>query len=998
MRAKDGRVHDKTSDTGVSLTGRYGACVSAVSLSLSDVSEGEFMCRLTVVRRSRLMGGSLIYLLLFVAGILAGCGSSSEEFVHTGASGEVGFAPISVAGRVVPGVPAAGVPVVVSSDDGSILARATTDGSGSFLFPGFAGPRTFRVSAAFDDGLVLESLVTNNTGGAFVVLNIPTTLASRLAAFGNFTPDQAKQRVAEFLGLSSVAELEHGLSEFQAGGFSHLAFFVRAQQQGGISALLNRLSEEIDRGAAPQPFRATSQDLEAALSVPEALAAELQRVQKSPLLRRAVEAARLHELPQIGTLALDGTTHAQPKAVNTDIRAMWIVDTLLDQTLDVAWTHIADGANLNYGTTAMLERIQGQLEQVLDTLATITLTLDRDKLDQAINTVYNDAISQIDTYNSRLANLTLSAILANPETPYTPADDTRELLGTLQSLTTEQSLRIIRSYLEPGGQGTKILVDGQAYILSTLYGQGLTADVGNFPFRTQDLYNQLFSIFEYYSQYQQLGINLLGESAHIQTNPTSALRTAQDNAEDTILSLYRQRAVLPPGTKLPANVVVDLQAGLMWYTSIVGARSTSDAVAYADSFTLANGAGGYYSDWHVPTLEEYRVLRERARLVSSSLRDGNVKHNGDNASEGNFGYSSQGLTALGFVNANILDSDGAVLYANYLLAQMKDPADDHYFLDGTSWNDPNFEFRFNHENSDERSTTQQRPFFLVRSIGKPVVRIDSRHDVDSTTAPPPYEWSEVQDFEYEMFGRVSGIAKSHFLTPAGSTSGLPDRVGADLTYSFATGGTLAIGGSPYRLTFPRRFHDSAAKGLSFPTYNGPSSAYTTVNTRNQLVSFSTTTAEVGVAPTGRLRWRAGGSGPSDLDLTANFYNLLGEEQSFQQRLSTSVSSPRKLVQIQMFPRNREYFLTSASSRDEQYYCLAFYSDDTVEEVTKSPTIVWTAVDNSTGEPLPASAFFSSQSKGYFTVRDTAPQFVKLSVSLGPTPAENDQTVVKAVTQ
>ena len=97
----------------------------------------------------------------------------------------------------------------------------------------------------------------------------------------------------------------------------------------------------------------------------------------------------------------------------------------------------------------------------------------------------------------------------------------------------------------------------------------------------------------------------------------------------------------------------------------------------------------------------------------------------------------------------------------------------------------------------------------------------------------------------------------------------------------------------------------------------------------------------------------------------------------------------------MFPRNREYFLTSVASRDEQYCCLAFYSDDTVEDVTNQAT--WSAVDESTGLPV-AGASFSSQANGHLTVNNTAPPFVRLSVSMGASPAENDQSVVKAVTQ
>lgn len=965
--------------------------------------------RASAIHPFRLAGRSLIYLILLSAGLLAGCGGSTKEFIHTGTSGGTEFAPVSVAGRVDPGVPAVGVPVVVTSDDGTVLAQATTDESGSFLFPGFAGPASFRVSASLDDEITLESQVTNNPGGAFVVLNLPTTLASRFSRAAGVSAEEAKQRVASFLGLAHVADLEHGLSEFDATGFSHLVFFLRAQQQGGIDAYLDLLVQEIQAGGTPRTFHLSLDDLEATLDLPEVLVEEFRRIQVDPALRRAVLAARMRAVPHLAGLILDGTSHAQPQGIDlSEVRASFIVDTLLDQVLDVTWTHIADAANLNYGTTAMLERIQEQLGEVLDLLSEMSLAIGKQNLDNAVSDVYNQAISQIETYNSRLADLNLGNILAAPETPYTPTNDTQELLSSMQSLATEQNLRIIRNYMDPTTQGTKILVEGQSYILSDLYGQSLTADAGNFPFRNSDLINQLFSILDYYSQYQQLGINLLGESAHIQTNPTNAIITAQRNAEETIDSLYRQRAILPPSAKLPNNVVVDLQAGLMWYTVIQGSKSCSDAVSFANSFSLSDGAGGTYTDWHLPTLEEYRILRERARMVDSSLRDSAVKHDGSDSSNGNYGYSAQGLTKLGFTNANILNSDGGVLFAEWRLIE-SDHSADRYSLAGDSWYDENPEFRFNHESSDARATTNDRPFFVVRSIGKPVVPIASYVDpddgplvarivgVDDTNAEIPYEWSEVKDFEYELFGRVSGLQNHTFLTPKGSADGLPDRVGGSLIYQFATGGSFAVGGHTYSLTLPRRVHDSAAAGFSFPTYNGHANAYTALNTRNQLVSFGSTSGDVEVTSSGRLRWRAGGSGAFDLALDAFIYSTSGQSSKFSQTIRTSVSSPRKLTQIQMFPRNREYFLTSVASRDEQYYCLAFYSDDTVEDVTNHENITWTAVDRDTGQPV-SGASFSTQANGHLTVNNTAPQFVRLSVSLGSSAAENDQTVIKAVTQ
>lgn len=960
------------------------------------------------------------FFLLLLATLSVGCGTSNPSPYAAGEGGTV-FAPTSVAGRVDPGVAVSGVPVVITSESGQVLAQTTTDQSGAFLFYGFAGPEKFLVTASVATDLVLESQVSGNPGGAYVVLNIPTSLAARLARSGGLTAEEAKQRVATFLGIASTAELEHGLSEYDGSGFSHLAFFLRAQQNGGANAYLTLLTQQIQSASAPQPFRLALEELDLPLNLPEPLLAGLRKIQADPALRRAVLASRLREMPYIAGLILEGTTHAQPKTINREVRASYIVDTLLDQVVDVTWTHIADSANLNYGTTAMLERIQDQLGEVLNVLESMRIAQDWTNLQNAIDAVYDQAIVQIDTYNAQLVNLNLASILASPENPYTPTNDTLQFLSTLQSLNTQQSLDIIASYLDPTHAGSNILLQGRNYLLSDLYGQGLTQDTGNFPFRNPDLYNQLFEILDYYSQYQQLGINLLGESAHIQNNPTNAILTAQTNAEDTVATLYRQRSVLPPSTKLPNNVVVDLQGGLMWSATIESPRSVSEAVSYANAFSLSDGNGGTYTDWHLPTLEEYRLLRERARNVDTSLRDPSVAHDGSDSSTGNYGYSAQGLTSLGFTNAKSLNSDGSVLYAQYVL--------DHgeYRLDGTSMFSQNTQFRFNHETYDDQDSPNSRPFFLVRSIGKPVVPIASyvinekgqkwREPVnvdDHPNSEIPYEWSAVKDFEFEWFGRVSGAQGLTFLTPAGSIDRLPDRVGANLTYQFATGGDFRIRGEQYPLSFPRRDHDSAAAGVSFPTYNGPADAYTEVNTRNQLVSFASRAetfqrpGEVGakkvmdLAPTGRVRWNNQNEAARSFDVSAFIYSVSGVAQEIQASISTPVSRQRELTQIQMFPRNREYFLTSTPSVSEQYYCLAFFSDDTVEDVTNKAT--WSAVDQSTGQPV-AGATFSTQANGYLIINNTAPGFVRLKATYDPAPlgsmtstSGEDQTVIKIVTQ
>ncbi len=138
-------------------------------------------------------------------------------------------------------------------------------------------------------------------------------------------------------------------------------------------------------------------------------------------------------------------------------------------------------------------------------------------------------------------------------------------------------------------------------------------------------------------------------------------------------------------------------------------------------------------------------------------------------------------------------------------------------------------------------------------------------------------------------------------------------------------------------------------------------------------------------------------------LVSTTYNNDGTTQTTNSTIEAPDSGNLELVQVQMFPRNCEYILTSIPSTSEQYYCLAFYSDDTVEDVTSSAT--WTLVDDETGQPVSvdpntgqAPARFSTQTNGLLILDDTSPEFLRIEVSIGGSDNQKDQTVVKVVTQ
>lgn len=334
---------------------------------------------------------------------------------------------------------------------------------------------------------------------------------------------------------------------------------------------------------------------------------------------------------------------------------------------------------------------------------------------------------------------------------------------------------------------------------------------------------------------------------------------------------------------------------------------------------------------------------------------------------------------------------------NYTLINTKSTPSQEYQLNYTGSFSPNSEFRLNEDFNEVSTTTNQRPFFLVRNVGKPVVPIEATGTVgvDQTDAPIPFTWTDVQAFEFPYFGQATTVTDLVFLIPAGADSTLPTQLGCNLTYSFTVGGNFSMGTSSASASrsYPTRQENSGS--TSYPTYDGPASAFTRLNHRTDLVSFSTTNQDVTLSPNGRLYWHGSGFGGFDLTATANIRDVSGVDHPFTQTLFTPTSSVRELEQIQIFPRNKIYSATSPLVNvQDSYYAVGFYSDNTASDLTSQ--VVWAALDNSTNQPA-AGVGFSPQEAGLLTITNSAPEFVKITATLGSSPGESDSTVIKVVT-
>jgi hypothetical protein len=196
------------------------------------------MLNVTTPRTLAILALSLLF--------LVGCGGSNRSFVANPSSFE-GISTENVNGKLFLGAPMSGVPVEMQSLDGSVLSTRTTDASGNFVFSG-SHPTDFRLLARLSDGSTYSREVRGFASDTFAVINLPTTMVSLLdQAQPGQTLSDVEGRVRQGLGLPNGSGLD--LIEDSVGfAFSHLAFYVRASEAGGVEAYLQEIA---DTGVLP---------------------------------------------------------------------------------------------------------------------------------------------------------------------------------------------------------------------------------------------------------------------------------------------------------------------------------------------------------------------------------------------------------------------------------------------------------------------------------------------------------------------------------------------------------------------------------------------------------------------------------------------------------------------------------------------------------------------------------------------------------------------------
>ncbi|MFA5503776.1 MAG: hypothetical protein WC314_04445 [Vulcanimicrobiota bacterium] len=964
----------------------------------------------------------LIGLALFCAP-LAGCGANEDTFAGT----PLQQYPEEFVGRLDLGFGQnfGSTTVIEFQDlDGRPLAQTSLDAFGDFRLPAASLPSAFRIVARVAPGLEFASDVRDYPASGSTNINVPTSLASAyLQANPGESLQAAEDLVRAYLHFPPERRLGQDIEESPRSIFSQYAFFVKAAQNGGWPAYRDQIVSRLSESPETSPvYRLTRVELKHDLSAlhPE-LAGALQNLRASGDFRLAMTSLSAHPVENIGR-KLSGdhvrlVAETAPGSARSEVRMKILksitekaiesaVDIAIDQAVDVGWTHVAEGLGLNYGTTAKLDAIQESLNAMQEYLNELGSTINQNAIEAAANEIAED-ISTISALNRDLVANRVGTNIDAEEQPFVPSQSVSGLVSSLLGFEAQTALLTIQNSMLGAGQQSSLLEDVRDKLLEDDFGVHSRADNGQFAVRSNQLIDESLQAFAYYAGYQQLGANILGEISHLGTqasppqNPISSMQISQGIVTDAIISLKKQRS-LSPFYQASDNIFVDLQAGLMWYTVMQSERSMSDALDYAETYTATvtyqtslldseseqplglpvSVVSVTYDDWHLPTRNEYRTLQDRARLVATDRRDTSVPHSGDNG-YGDYDSASQGLPAFGFTGLNKLNTNGSMLCSDWRFDN-----DGDWYPQWTGKFDANNEFIFNNGGlTDIGQTTNKRPFLLVRPIGEPVLPVGEDTFLGTPNTPYPYPWSEIRAEEYPFLGHVTGVVGGGGITL--------DQLGATLEWTVTVGGTSTLGASnDVTWTLPVRNYIHRLL-----TYSGEAgSADVELVDFSDLVWFTSSNEDIAsVTPNGRMYWHVDDSQIQNLDFTAHVYDASGNEKSYTFTVN-EYPPVRQLTAVQIYPRNRTYSVPAGSpSVQEKYYCIAYYSDNTVKDV--SSEVTWELVTNDTGAPVdPDTATVApkgdSDHGNFIGKTPPADTILKLKASLGSESIQNDEVLLE----
>ena len=923
-----------------------------------------------------------ILILLALAWLTSGCDSANPELPRT--TEPHSATTLTLGGELFLGRFVSGGVASLETLGGQVLASSSISPTGSFLFrlSTDAIPTDFRVRAtpAGTDIPFFLEVRGYAKRPRFLRVNVVTTLAS-LHAQGrpDLTLEQASQEVANILGIPSQTNFA-SLSESRRSPFSHLAFFVDASAAGGWKAFSAAILAETANAHRPQAQGDPTARFAAA---PEDLSAPLDGIE---------DGLRPHLLVlQTSNPVAKGVTEILGE-IGGDLWDSAIVSTVTD----VAWTNIAERFGLNFGTTQALEKIQEQLEVVLDEINAIDLLLDEQDYSEAANKLapavaYLEALSLADL-SAAVNQGTSEGLPSNtPIIEQSPTSGIGALLGSVASLTTAVDLQQISDFQLNGANVPNMNFLWRRNKVDNVLGVDVQARFMDFPIRSNAWLDIALQNYEYYKGYQSLAGKWLADNARQGTNPASDITTANDDIDAICTSLKAQRGQFP-AYLASDEVIVDLQNGVMWHTKANAKMTQDEAKSYAASLSVEGEVLGQkvtYTDWRLPTYAELKSLQDRGRFFAGGY-DQTVPSN-SNTGYGDTGQALAGLPGLGFVGVSeafsdpddgVKTTDGGMWFGafGYTITES------YVIVVSTGWVEtPYAELEFNRANKDPnyKSSTDRRPFLLCRSIGEPLLGA-SAPGLTGATIPaddpfPAQLAASLTDAEYPSLGVPTGIDNVVDISLS--------QTATDIIYSIYLGGDFGLGNvsanasrSNPSKTLTATLKPYSGKVNESPVYNALTlvPSYFTekgsvFEVSNLPPAFDGTGGQAGFqaalntfGSSGFIRKNTDDPGPQTAQLTSTVYGYDESTDAFPAVISKSGNigqagkyengKTRQPAAFQISPRNRVYDSASSFTVDsravEQYSASLFFDNQTISSQTSAAT--WSLL-TANGDPYTGDA-------------------------------------------
>jgi hypothetical protein len=940
----------------------------------------------------------LVIVLLAAFG-LAGCGGDDDSFVITGTSNNFTSRPLH--GKLFLGQTVAGVPITVEGLDGRVLAQSQTDGSGNFTVSTLL-PAAFRVRAALSDDLIFAREIRGfDSEDTFASITIPTTMASLLAQANPGQPlDAIEAQVRELLVMPTGSYLG-ATAENVAYGFSHLDFYAKAANQGGVRAYLEqilttgqppaqapfllRLESLAALGVGTSPQSASGLEQELANVIFPLTDQEKQILAASRLISRGVNNTVVGALGFKGTpaqvnLPQSAARNVRPQALGILKDTLGFVGNAVGSAIigqvttvgtQAGYTWIAEQLGGHFGTAVELDEILADLEAIADDLTLILSTLDQETLDNELADMvgwsndivdvqnslveaFDDAKSDPDyfddlpgplspTVQSTLQTLKASSIITRLESDINQL--TQYLTGAATpaaSVSIEYPPIVVNTTGNSNSGLVNVLTSMRTLILNQngIVPTAASQKFANFPVRSSYFLDQVTTPLEGHARSLVLGAHMMGEAGHQSLSPTTDIPKAQAYADNVAKSLQNIRAQLP-GYPTSDNYFIDLENGLMWYMVVQSPQTTADAEAFANSFT---GDDGNTRVWRLPTWDELKTLQVRAAWAAS----GGASFDHEN--------TALGLQKLGFDTTNLedfVDPFGndygpTLLAANWTY--------DNGIFGSNSWNlqtgdgdciSGAITYNLFSSSPTPLYTNETSSFVMCRTLGSsPCLDIDPPLIITGANAgtwPGIFAGQPLQ-------GEEPSVAILTGMGTASVSNG--SVVFSDVEWTFNVGATegYTVGnGSTVSQTYSTQYERSNpyTSSTSLPPIYFQTNDSAGISVSSYPSSF------------GQVTPHANSNESSDV----NAFSLGLVNNVYPSVLTTSFSyatespTPISLKTLQITPRNQTVDLVVNPSESRFFLAVGFYSDRKTANLT--PSVTWTATDAATGDPAEGVTFVTS---------------------------------------